>query len=430
MENQRLLYTIENEKKNSPIVKCFFIGLVVYLFYYSYRYIFQYNSQMTSPTYSDTPFMFQLMKYLLLVFIILGMSICFIISNKKAKITSTSILLLVFMILQAYQFLMSRSTIMLTMLIAFIPCFLLITYDEKINISSLDKLMMIFMYFTIIYEFVQIFLYLFTGRLPALAYDTGIITDVRFGGSLDDPNGFSIIIAFYIPYVYKKFSGFKKWFHVFTLLIMLVLTWSVTGIVSFFVVWFIYRCYYSKHNGKKIWPYLLCFVIIISVGCAVLFGTSSGRTFINKKMGSALDHFKSYDFSNMTLKSFLGLSPQDTGSEAGFIRLIYAGGILNLVLFLIFSIISIRNLNKKCNEENSHPIYIGMLFYQCALLASMINLPLQYSFTNVGLFTAFFAVSILNRRIEVESIALLDSDEDINIYYDEANDEILLCDNA
>lgn len=428
MENQSLLYTIKDEKRNTPLVKYFFVGLFVYLFYYSYRYILQYNAETTSPTYSDTPFMFQLMKYLLLVVVILMMIISFINSNKRMKITPLSILILFFMIMQVYQFLMSRSTIMLTMLISFIPCFLLITYDEKINMKSLEKMMSVFMYFTIIYEFVQIFLYFYNGRLPALAYPTGVITDVRFGGSIDDPNGFSLILSFYIPYVYKKFTGFKKWLHVFVLLLMLTITWSVTGIASFLAVWFIYRCYYCKHNDKKIWPYLLGVSLLAIAGCVILFTTSFGKTFIANKMGSALDHFKSYDFNEMTLKTFIGLNPIDSGSEAGFVRLIYAGGILNLILFLAFTIISIKNLNDKCNEEDSNPVYLGMLFYQSTMLVSMINLPMQYSFTTGGLFTTFFAISVLNKRKDVTSVVLVD-DEDIDIYYDEMNDEYLICDN-
>lgn len=42
-------------------------ALILFLYYYIYRYVLQYNSDDTSPTYSNTPVLFQLAKYLILV---------------------------------------------------------------------------------------------------------------------------------------------------------------------------------------------------------------------------------------------------------------------------------------------------------------------------------------------------------------------------
>lgn len=45
-------------------------ALILFLYYYIYRYVLQYNSDDTSPTYSNTPVLFQLAKYLILILLL------------------------------------------------------------------------------------------------------------------------------------------------------------------------------------------------------------------------------------------------------------------------------------------------------------------------------------------------------------------------
>lgn len=62
----------KSASKNRRLSNWVAAALILYLFYYSYRYIFKYNAETTSPTYSDTPLAFQLGKYILLAIILIG----------------------------------------------------------------------------------------------------------------------------------------------------------------------------------------------------------------------------------------------------------------------------------------------------------------------------------------------------------------------
>ena len=50
------------KQKNNTATRYVLAALVLFLYYYIYRYVLQYNDDETSPTYSDTPFLFQAAK--------------------------------------------------------------------------------------------------------------------------------------------------------------------------------------------------------------------------------------------------------------------------------------------------------------------------------------------------------------------------------
>ncbi len=65
----------------------------VYLYYYGYRYILRYNDSETSPTYSDTPLVLQIGKYILILLLIA----IFLLYTFKKKIKIRGRKVLVFM---------------------------------------------------------------------------------------------------------------------------------------------------------------------------------------------------------------------------------------------------------------------------------------------------------------------------------------------
>ena len=208
-------------------------ALILFLFYYIYRYVLQMNDSGTSPTYADTTFFWKAAKYFILLAILIFCFFDLITENiGKKHITIFAFFISFFIFQNLYAFLYNQSSDFVVVILCLLLSLYLIFTKGMVSLNIIDKIFSFFMHFTIIYEVIQIILYFAIGRLPALGYDTGVITDVRFGGAWDAPNEFSILIAFYIPYVYFKYKGIKRAFYFVLLFAMLLLTWSLTGIAA------------------------------------------------------------------------------------------------------------------------------------------------------------------------------------------------------
>ena len=227
--------------------------LFLFLFYYSYRYALKMNSSGTSPTYSDTPLYVQLGKYLIFFFLILFIILNNFYKRIKFKFDKFTFVLIFTFLYSIYSFLITKNTNVLFYGLIILPIIIIKIFDLKINFLKIDSLVNIFIWFTIFYEFIQIFLYFKSGRLPALAYATGKITDVRFGGPWDDPNGFAIMLCFMIPYSFLYYNGKKKYLISTTLFLFLILTWSLTGYCAFLfsILYFVFKKLTQKRGLKK-----------------------------------------------------------------------------------------------------------------------------------------------------------------------------------
>lgn len=206
--------------------------LIFPLYYYSYRYIFQYNSAETSPTYSATPFLFQICKYLMLAFLLARVAILNL--PRKDIITTPYFqkelfLLSVFCLLFFLHGLIEGINQALVMFIAPVICCMYGGW-HYLDVEKYEKWLYVYFIYALVYDAVQIFLFFKIGRLPALAYEGS--TSVRFGGPLDDPNGFGILMAFFIPFVYKYVQGRMKYVMSFFAVIMLLLSQSGTAVAA------------------------------------------------------------------------------------------------------------------------------------------------------------------------------------------------------
>lgn len=402
---------------SKKISNIFNLTLIIFLFYYSYRYIFKYNSETTSPTYSNTPFLFQIGKYVLLAILIFIILIYVFLSElsskrsrgiskfaKKRNLTKIIYIISMFILLliQIYQFVFFKSNNNLTFIMCFTPVFLIYCFVNKINISKTEKIFEFFLNFTIVYEFIQLLLYFTIDRLPALGYATGILTDVRFGGAWDDPNGFAILLSFYFPYVFTKYKGYKKYIYTLILFLMLMLTWSLTGIACLITTFIIYKLYLLFKNSTDVKRSLIKLCLGIILFCLILllfFKSSFGKYYIESKMGSILLHLEGFKLDDLSMSILLGFGSIDKFSEVGYVKLLYQGGIFNLVLVLFLGISSIVMLLKLSTSnyisKNMKPFYLGILFYQLSFMISMLNLPLIYSFSNVGIFFIFILISFI-----------------------------------
>ena len=381
--------------------------LILYLFYYSYRYVFRYNAEMTSPTYSDTPLFFQLAKYIILILLILG-AFGSILNQKLNPSSKLAYVLLWVLIIQSvYSFILCKDIDDLSLIICFCPAVLVMSFSGNINVITIDKVCHFFMCFTIVYELIQLGLYFINGRLPALGYDTGYFYDVRFGGAWDDPNGFSVMLAFFIPYAFCKFRSVKRIVYVALLSIFLILTWSLTGIFSFIALMIILllnkAINYKKYTLRKFVKILVVVALFTTLAVLVyVWQYSSINSFIQGKMGSIYGHLDSFDLSSISVLTLLGFVPAPRQMESGLVSLIYHGGILQLVIFYVFAFIAVaacRSIIRKINKDKKiFPVYCGMFCYMVAFLIANINLPMLYMFSNVGIFALFAVISINNYK--------------------------------
>ena len=387
---------------------CYIATMIIILYYYSYRYILKYSSTTTSSTYSNTPLTLQLLKYVLLVVLLLLFSFFLFFRRKQINKGSIKYVFLFFVIFSLFILLVCHSLNSLILFLFFLLISVIYFSNNYIDEKKVDKVLSIYLYFTIIYEFIQLFLYFYKGRLPALAYNSGSITTVRFGGAIDDPNGFGLFLCLLIPYVFKKYKGIKRIFLELFLFLFLILTWSSTAVISFVsclvlyeIVKIFFFCKFEKEDK--------CILALILIGLVafIIFNNKTNFTsrFFAMKANSINDHLSSFDeVENMNLFTFLGVLPMEITSdavvEAGIIRLLGYGGVPFIVVFYSFGIYAgycALSLAKKVKRYSY--LYCSFAFYIFSLLIGTFNLPMIDSFFNFGVYALLTSSSIINYEI-------------------------------
>lgn len=391
-------------------------ALFLYLFYYSYRYVLKYNSEGTSPTYAETPFAIQMLKYVLLAGILLCMFLSVFNKNLSGR-HKIPLFLIGFLILQnIYAFFVTSSINSLIAIMCLLPAFPILAVSEEIDIEPMKNVLNVFLYFTIFYEFVQIILFATKGRLPALGWATGKLTDVRFGGAWDDPNGFALLLSFYLPYTFYSFRGFKRGVLLLILFVFLILTWSMTGIVAFFAVWMV--CIIAKISKIKFHFSLAKFlggiaafvVLCIGLAAVTVYFWDYIVFFLQAKQESIQQHLEGWKV-DLSFGLLSGLQPNGERPEPSMIALINHGGILHMLIFYGLGIYGLQCALKNCRstDKNKNPLFEGIAFYQACFLLVSLNLPFAYAFSNFGIYVLFLALSLFFKERELlQSTSLAD----------------------
>ena len=377
----------------------FYALLCLYLFYYSYRYVFRYNFTGTSPTYSDTPILFQITKYLILFFFILCLftvikARIFLKYNNRYLSTALFIFIVQFLLFG----IICNNSEPISIALLCVPCLFFLSNKQVISLEIVEKIFIVFWWYSTIYEGIQIVLYFTIGRLPALAYATGRITDVRFGGAWDDPNGYALLMIFYIFYFLFKYPYKKMILYVVVSSVMLLLTWSGTGYISF-ILTSILLVLINVNDKKLISKYsyftLLSFILLAVI--LALYHSSiydAIKYFFLHKQESIGQHGESWNMSKLSVLTFLGVKPDFIGGEVGFIRIVSIGGVPALVLFLMivfFTCSQFKILAKKNGYYK--PLMYGAMAYSIAFLLFEFNLPNITSFSCMGVFSVFISIA-------------------------------------
>jgi hypothetical protein len=208
--------------------RSFWVGLLISTAYLSYRYPLQINSSTTSQVYSDTPLSLQAGKFAL-IFLTCCISAPFLFWKRFNRLQA-SIVILAGMVFSFPLFKLLGGFESRYLEVSFWPlaALVLVIPIKSIDLQSIDKYLKVIFFFAIISDVVEVSLFLLFGRLPALGWSGGL--SVRFGGFLDDPNGFAVILFLLMGWSFYRFRGKTRFFTQFALVICLLLTQSLTAI--------------------------------------------------------------------------------------------------------------------------------------------------------------------------------------------------------
>lgn len=249
----------------------FLVFLVISQLYYGFRYPLKYNSTGTSPTYTNTPFVFEVAKYVLAMGL-LGLSVILAAATggRTRKVSKDSVHFLLWtMGFAAYclalgvTFLQGTSghqgAIRVFRGLFFFPLVALIPFHFS-GWRSLKKYFHIVVIFgtsyQVVYSAVELFAFVAFRRLPALAYPGGL---ARFGGGWDDPNGFGAFLV--LPLLFLLSDGFlprkRRILYSFILVSLLLLTVSLAAFAAMTIAGLLYAAL-----ARRWWWIGACLIVL------------------------------------------------------------------------------------------------------------------------------------------------------------------------
>ena len=368
--------------------RLFWTAVLLCTLYLCYRYPLQVNDSGTSPTYADTPLFLQVGKFILLLplfAVAMLRSIEKSLTEKQWFIVGATLFLSVFSMTKLCNNFDARYfQLSFWMLFPLI----LVWGTRDIGIEALDRYFRFVFILCLASSALQLFLFFSFGRLPALAYEGTIF--VRFGGFLDDPNGFAAILFLVLGWADKRYAGLKRILAVGGIGAALLFTQSWTAI-AFLVLICLIRAILGMRRH-----FVLSTVGLVCVG--LILSRAYGE--IQHSYGSLLDEIlnlrqlkveqHSFAWSIWGSKWYEWFLIGD--SKYNFYEFWWASAAVNfgvpwLVTFLTLTTLPLSTLWKAAsNASPEHrPIYSGILLFQIYCLIGSFNLP----------FVAIFPVNFL-----------------------------------
>lgn len=330
--------------------------------YYFHRWVFRYSNDGTSPTYTNTPFAWQAGKYVLLVVAACVMWSWVTWSARSNRpwwhipYRSTARFAPILTGLTAYSLVIlaqatpgMSSVRELVPMIFFVPIILLLpvapltteglTVYRNVGVALIG--------YHVMFTAVQVSYYLVNDRLPALAYSGSL---VRFGGGLDDPNGFGVMVVLPILLTVTMWRDFRR-------------KWLASGFLSVLLVLLFLALSFSAVAGCLAGLLALAPItrrprllvgVLITAGVTTMLALSSSymRGVIRDKSKSARSRFDFGGGSRAGLTDFLGDltvprllfgAPRDNvTSENSYVKVLANFGIIGLAALVILVVIAFR----------------------------------------------------------------------------------------
>jgi hypothetical protein len=279
---------------------------------------------------------------------------------------------------------------------------------KSISWTSLDRYFRFVLAYTFVSTSIEVLLFLAVGRLPAMGFEDSFF--VRFGGFLDDPNGFAPILYMLMGWSYYRFSGKKCFFIETALLICILLTQSLTAIG--FLVLFVLCLMTYNFFRRPVILLLLCFC----VGVAFSFVWSPIAKFVSfaleTRSGSVNDHVS--QVTNTSLGrgiDWIFGSSSYSGYESWWVGSLVSFGIPWCLLTLGLTTILVSTVFRefqRARKDQEKAIMAGILSLACYFFVGNINLPYFKIFPANFLFF-FFSFLVFFGRLDGTKASLASS---------------------
>jgi len=386
-----------NEARKGKRNYVFWLGLALCTLYQSYRYPLQISNAGTSHTYSDTPPILQAGKFALAFPLIAISAVRWLSNSARASrwlIIFGTVFLSSFSLLKILsghdsQYIDVSFWILFSLILALSV--------DTISVSAVDKYFCIVLAYAFASTLVQIFLFMVFGRLPALASEGTYL--VRFGGFLDDPNGFAAIWFLLMGWSYKRFQGRTRFLILAGIVVSLLLTQSWTAIGFFLVILFVYAVIGAFKRPLS---------ALLAIGALPLFAIFLVRLIsilqqgflleiLEAKQASIGEHVFPWTFwaakwTDWVLLGSWEYNAYESWWGAALVNfgvLWFAGYLVLVVALLMY----LRRASAKAARE-SKPVYAGLLLFGYYFAFGSLNLPLPIIFPiNVLFFLFFFLVA-------------------------------------
>ena len=321
------------------------LGLILLVaFYYCwYRYPFRINATTTSPTYANTPVWIAAGKY----FLIAG-ALVYAMVARTASRTPVSLGHPAAVMTYLYLSLVPLAVALPLRYVDFmeagffflVPLVLSIFAGARLPYLTVNRFLRGFLYISLVVEAIQVALFVTIGRLPAQAYRGSLL--VRFGSLLDDPSGYTFLIAWMLPFVGYYYRGVRR----LTLFVLLgfcvLLSQSFTGAIAVMAVTALFVVLTVIARPRSIFVVLLA-TLAVSVLVGSFFLTYQReieffyQLYLRQgKGGSISEHAYALDLlRNLRLMNLLGLEPTHHDlSETAYVNVLGTMGVPYLLVYV------------------------------------------------------------------------------------------------
>lgn len=370
----------------------FWVGVFLCTIYQSYRYPLQISNAGTSPTYSDTPLVLQAGKFVL-AFPLMAISSVRWLGNSarltRWPIALATLFLCCFSIIKIID---GRDSQYLNFSFWLLFSLILGLAVDSLTISAIDKYFCALLACAFGSTLIQVFLFVAFGRLPALAYEGTYL--VRFGGFLDDPNGFAAIWFLLMGWSYHRFTGWNRFLILAGIVVCLLLTQSWTAIGFFVAMLFLFSLIWSLRRPIPA-IFAVCIVPLFGIFVAQLISQlQKGLLWeaLEAKQGSIEGHTFPWALwaSKWTDWALLG-EWKYTHYESWFAAAMINFGLVWVAVYIVLIaalLLCLRRASLNARPE-SKPVYAGLLLLGYYFAIGSFNLPFPLIFPINALFFLF-----------------------------------------
>jgi hypothetical protein len=379
--------------------RCLWSALLFATVYLSYRYPLQYNFSGTSPTYSDTPVAFQLAKFLVILLICLVAAPYIprrVLPYKKWVFAILVVCMSAYPLTKAIGAAGSDAVLYLETAFWPLAALMFVLATTPTAISALDRFFRFIFFYALVSNAIEVFLFLTIGRLPALAYENSF--SVRFGGFLDDPNGFAGLLYLLMGWAYCRFSGKRRFFAQALLILCVFLTQSLTAL-AFLVLLTLWFLLIHKPRPLLILSLSAILVAIVTAAWSPLMEMYS--TLSEQKSGSVDQHIAQVTATSTSssLDWLLGkavYAPYESWWTSSVVNYGIPWGLLCLSIVVVLTL-STYSAFRSARSVHHKAVMSGILLFSCYFLVGNINLPFFMGFPINFLFFVFAFLVFFDR---------------------------------